>query len=352
MNFASDNWSGAAEPISASLQKHSSGFAPAYGDSELDQVVASQFNDIFEKEVAVYFVGTGTAANSLALSTMNRPGGFVFCHRESHLIEDECGAPEFFSSGARMSPIDGAMGRMDVAELKAAIERFDPVFVHHGQPMAVSVTQSTEAGSVYSLDELNEISAIAHSRGLSLHMDGARFANALVRLGATPAEMTWRAGVDVLSFGATKNGCWCAEAIVFFNPDQAKQLPFIRKRAAQLFSKTRFITAQLHAYLSDDLWIRLATHSNQMAERLVSGIESCNAASMAWPCESNEIFVVMPQGVADKLEEAGASFYPWPTPTWFKAAGSAEMGLFRLVTSFATTEQDVDQFIELLKQQG
>ena len=160
-----------------------SGFSPAYGASDLDQALERRFNDLFEKEVAVYFVGTGTAANSLALSSMNRPGGFVLCHREAHLIEDECGAPEFFTSGARMAPIDGEMGRMDPKLLLDGLKRFDPSFVHHGQPMAVSLTQSTESGSVYSIDQLNEIAEITHRYGLPLHMDGARFANAMVRLG-------------------------------------------------------------------------------------------------------------------------------------------------------------------------
>ena len=348
MNFASDNWAGAAKEIAASLQEHSDGFSPAYGASDLDQALERRFNELFEKKVAVYFVGTGTAANSLALSSMNRPGGFVLCHREAHLIEDECGAPEFFTSGARMAPIDGEMGRMDPKLLLDGLKRFDPSFVHHGQPMAVSLTQSTESGSVYSIDQLNEIAEITHRYGLPLHMDGARFANAMVRLGVTPAEMTWKAGVDVVSFGATKNGCWCAEAIVFFDPQAAKQLPFIRKRAAQLFSKTRFIAAQLHAYLDDDLWIRLATHANAMAERLIQGIQLKTQIEMAWPCESNELFVTMPTQLAEQLEQAGAKFYPWPVPNWFNHEMKSGEGLYRLVTSFATSEADVDQFLDLL----
>ena len=348
MNFASDNWAGAAKEVAASLQEHSVGFSPAYGASDLDRALERRFNELFEKEVAVYFVGTGTAANSLALSSMNRPGGFVLCHREAHLIEDECGAPEFFTSGARMAPIDGDLGRIDPEALREGLERFDPSFVHHGQPMAVSVTQSTEAGTVYSLDQLREIADMTHQHGLPLHLDGARFANAMVTLGTTPAEMTWKAGVDVISFGATKNGCWCAEAIVFFDPDRAKQLPFIRKRAAQLFSKTRFIAAQLHAYLDDDLWIRLATHANQMAQRLVAGIEQSSEIRMAWGCQSNELFVTMPKTLAKQLEQAGATFYPWPTPSWFAGQVTSGDSLYRLVTSFATSTSDVDQFVDML----
>ena len=348
MNFASDNWAGVAEQVADSLQRHRGGFSPAYGESDLDREVEKQFNEVFEKEVAVFFVGTGTAANSLALSAVSRPGGFVLCHRESHLIEDECGAPEFFTAGGRMAPIDGPMGKMGIETIKAAFKRIDPEFIHHGQPMAVSLTQATEAGSTYSVDQISEIAEISHSHGVPLHMDGARFANALVSLGVTPAEMTWKSGVDALSFGATKNGCWCAEAIVFFDPEKARQMPFIRKRAAQLFSKTRFITAQLNAYLKDDLWLQLATHANEMAKRLIQGIESSADVKMAWSCESNELFVTMPTELAEDLEKSGAKFYPWPVPCGIESQIENVCGLYRLVTSFATQQSDIDQFIDLL----
>ena len=348
MIFASDNWAGAADEIAESLQRHSGGFSPAYGESDLDKDLERRFNDLFEKEVAVFFVGTGTAANSLALTAVNRPGGFVLCHREAHLIEDECGAPEFFTCGARLAPIDGPLGKIDPNELRRGLERFDPTFVHHGQPMAVSVTQATEVGTVYSGDELSVIAEHAHAYGLPLHMDGARFANAMVRKGMTPAEMTWKSGVDVLSFGGTKNGCWCAEALVFFDPDMAKQLPFIRKRAAQLFSKTRFIAAQFHAYLDDDLWIRLATHANSMADLLAERLQRAQGVSIAWPCESNELFVTMPKELASGLEKQGARFYPWPVPAEFASKLSDGEGLFRLVTSFATTTEQIDQFIDAI----
>ncbi len=348
MIFSSDNWAGAAAEISESLQRHSAGFTPAYGASELDKALELRFNELFEKEVAVFFVGTGTAANSLALTAVNRPGGFVLCHREAHLIEDECGAPEFFTGGARLGPIDGELGKIDPDELRRGLQRFDPGFVHHGQPMAVSVTQATEVGTVYDCDEIALIAEHTHRFGLPLHMDGARFANAMVSLGKTPAEMTWRSGVDVLSFGATKNGCWCAEALVFFDPGRAKQLPFIRKRAAQLFSKTRFIAAQFHAYLDDDLWIRLATHANEMASRLAAGLASSSRVSIAWPCQSNELFVTMPKTLAAELMQQGAKFYPWPVPAEFEDRLREDDGLYRLVTSFATAREDVDAFLQLI----
>lgn len=348
MYFASDNWAGAADKIAQSLQDNATGYSPAYGASESDRRLEQRFNDLFEKEVAVFFVGTGTAANSLALSAMNRPGGFVLCHREAHLIEDECGAPEFFTSGARLAPIDGATGKMEPAALSRALQRFDPEFVHHGQPMAVSVTQATEVGTVYSSEALSELTEIAHQADLPVHMDGARFANALVRLDLTPAEMTWKCGVDVLSFGATKNGCWCAEALVFFDPAKAKQLPFIRKRAAQLFSKTRFIASQLHAYLDEDLWLDLARQANSMCDRLAQGLRQTPQVKIAWPSESNELFVVMSRQLAKQLQESDAHFYEWPLPMEMASQLDPSQGLYRFVTSFCTTTAEVDQFVDLI----
>ena len=348
MHFASDNWAGVADEITQSLIRHASGPAPAYGTSDLDRDLERRFNDLFEREVAVYFVGTGTAANALALSAVNRPGGFVLCHRESHLIQDECGAPEFFTSGARMGPIDGELGKIDPDELLLCFKRFDPGFVHHGQPMAVSITQGTEVGTCYSLAEIARIADHAHAAGVSVHMDGARIANALVRLGCSPAEMTWRSGIDVLSFGGTKNGCWCAEALIFFKPEMTAQVPYIRKRAAQLFSKTRFIAAQFHAYLDDDLWLRLATRANDAADRLAAGLVGSDVAWQAWPHQTNEVFAVMADDVAERLRECGAKFYPWPVPQSYRRQIAPGHRLQRLVTSFATQSAEVDDFLTAL----
>lgn len=209
-------------------------FAAAYGTSALDLSIEKRFNEIFEREVAVFFVATGTAANSLSLASIARPGGLTFCHSEAHVIEDECGAPDFFS-GMRMVAVEGPDGKMLPENLIERIARYPQDAVHHGRAAAITMTQATEAGTVYTLDEIDAIAKIAKENGLPLHMDGARFANALAALGTTPAEMTWKRGVDVLSFGGTKNGCWCAEAIVFFDPALAKDFAFLRKRTAQLF---------------------------------------------------------------------------------------------------------------------
>jgi threonine aldolase len=348
MIFTSDNWAGAHPAIAASLSVHSTGFSPAYGASELDRKVERSFNEIFGREVAVFFVGTGTAANALALSAVSRPGGVSFCHHDAHVVADECGAPEFFSQGARLAPVDGAEGKMDPIKLEAQIARYPREFVHAGQPMAITLTQATEAGTVYQPDEIRAISKIAKAHGLPLHMDGARFANALVALDMTPPEMTADLGVDFISFGATKNGCWCAEALVFLDPEMAVQVPFIRKRAAQLFSKSRFIAAQFDAYFKDDLWLDIARHSNRMAARLQQGIRASTHARLGWNSDANEVFPVISKTLAKTLMEKGAMFYEWTPPSSHPDLLGEDETLLRLVTSFATTEEDVDHFVALL----
>ena len=347
MIFASDNWSGAHPAVNAALSSYGEGMASAYGSSDLDKRVERRFDELFEREVAVFFVGTGTAANSLSFAAVNRPGGVVLCHREAHVIEDECGAPEFFTHGARMAPIDGPNGKIDPANLKRELTRFNPDFVHAGQPMAVTISQPGEAGTLYTPDEIETIAKIAHGRGLAFHMDGARFANGLVATGLSPAEMTWKRGVDILSFGATKNGCWCAEAVVFFDPEKAKQFPYIRKRGAQLFSKTRFVAAQLMAYLDGDLWLELAGHANRMADRLRAGFDASPHARQAWATHTNESFAILEKPMAEKLRKAGAVFYDWNPPHSAHDLLGEDETLARLVTSWSTAETDVDRFCEL-----
>lgn len=348
MFFASDNWAGAHPKIVDGLARHAKGFASAYGTSDLDQAVEKRFSQIFEREVAVFFVATGTAANSLALTAVNRPGGVTFCHREAHIIADECGAPEYLSGGGRLCAVDGALGRIDPQGLKDAIARFPAAFVHHGQPMAVSITQSTEIGTLYSLDQIDTIAAICRKEGLPLHLDGARFANALAGLDTTPAEMTWKRGVDIVSFGGTKNGCWCAEAVVFMDPAKADEFPFIRKRAAQLFSKSRFIAAQFEAYFEGGLWLETAAHANAMAARLAGHIERSGGLRLAWTPQANEVFAIMETGIADRLIEAGAVIHDWQPPAAETGLVGKGEALYRMVTSFATTAEDVDRFGELI----
>ncbi|MCX7303165.1 MAG: low specificity L-threonine aldolase [Hyphomicrobiales bacterium] len=348
MIFASDNWAGAHPRIAANLAAHASGYEPAYGNGELDARVQKKFAEIFEREVAVFFVGTGTAANALSLVSADRPGGLSFCHRESHIMDDECGAPEYFMGGSRLFAVDGALGRIDPESLAAAVGRFAVDNVHAGRPAAISITQATEVGTVYGLNHIRAISEVARKHSLPLHMDGARFANALVSLGATPAEMTWKSGVDIVSFGGTKNGCWCAEAVVMFDLDRAKEFSFIRKRAAQLFSKSRFIAAQFDAYFEGGLWLETAAHANAMASRLARHIAGSNKARLAWQPGANEVFAIMPEATAMMLQEKGARFYEWLKPARFDGGMADGEKLWRFVTSFATTADDVDRFGETI----
>ena len=350
MYFASDNWAGASEPIMNALMRHKDGYEPAYGDGPICESIEQRFQEIFETDCSVFVVGTGTAANALALSALTGPAGTVFCHKEAHIRVDECGAPEFLTSGARMWGLDGKHGKLSQEALQIGFQEVPHGVVHHGQPSAISLTQATEIGTLYSVEEITQLSAQAKDNGLAVHMDGARFANALVTLGVTPAEMTWKAGVDVLSFGATKNGAWCAEAVVFFNKDYAKDFIYRRKRAGQLFSKMRFAAAQFEGYFENDHWLDNARHSNAMAARLVKGLEAMDHTRVAWPSGSNEVFAIVPKQAAQKATAAGAVFYDWPSfgldPE--ECPGEDEV-LLRLVSSFSTTTEEVDQFLDCLK---
>jgi len=346
MIFASDNWAGAHPAIASALSDNTHGFAPAYGNSLLDRRVEQRFRDIFERDVAVFFVATGTAANALSLTAVNKAGGVCFTHSEAHVIADECGAPEYFTGGARLVPVEGPLSRIDPARLDEAIRRYSADFIHAGRPMAVSITQATESGTVYGLDHIAAIGKVCREHGVPLHMDGARFANALVRLGCSPAEMSWRSGVDILSFGGTKNGCWCAEAIVIFDPDKARDMPYLRKRAAQLFSKSRFVAAQFDAYFENGLWLSLARHANSMTERLAAHVEVSGRLRLAWKTEANEAFIVMSDTTRDELKNAGVVFNPWHAGA--NAALAPGEAIYRFVTSFATTAEEIDQFGKLI----
>lgn len=346
MHFASDNWAGAAPEIVHAIAEEAKRYAGAYGASALDRSVNDLFGSVFERDVAVFFVATGTAANSIALAATDRPGGVVLCHSDSHIVADECGAVSFQTGGSRLRSLAGRCGKISAADLKAAINTYSPDFVHGGQAMAISITQATEAGTTYSLEEIASISDVARSHGLPLHMDGARFANALVALDVSPAEMTWRSGVDLLSFGGTKNGCIAAEAIIVFDPALAEQLPYLRMRAGHLFSKMRFVSAQFRAYLKDDLWLGLAAHANAMADRLREAIGASGTADLAWHTETNEVFVAMPAALARRLRESGAEFHDWPHTRDFVPSG--DKVLIRLVTSFATEPDHIETFAGML----
>lgn len=337
MNFASDNVTGASPEILAALNAASDGAVMSYGQDEYTQRLENQFNELFETEVTIFPVATGSAANALALSVMTPPFGAIYCHRESHINVDECGAPEFYTGGAKLITLLGSDGKIHSADLAAVLASSGAGVVHHVQPAAVSITQATEAGTVYSLDEIHAIAEVTRSHDLYLHVDGARFANAVVSLGCSPADVTWRAGVDVLCFGATKNGAMAAEAVVFFNQTLAKTFGYRRKRGGHLFSKMRFLSAQLEAYLKDDLWVRNADHANQMARKLAQGLVGLPGVKLCYPVEANEIFIELPEAVIQGLLADGFYFYRW---------GGQDSTTIRLVTAFNTKEIDVTDFIE------
>ena len=339
ISFSSDNIVGASPEVLEALIACNAGNTHPYGNDEHTLRVERMFSDIFEREVSVFLVPTGTAANSLCLATMTPPWGSIFCHPQAHINNDECGAPEFYTSGAKIQVIDGANAKIDPVRLRAAV-RNKVGDVHTVQPSCVSITQATEAGSVYTGAEIQEIGDICRSAHVRLHMDGSRLANALVSAGCSLADMTWRAGVDALSFGATKNGALCAEAIVLFDKTLEKELAYRRKRAGHLFSKMRFLSAQMDAYLTDDLWLRNARHANAMAKRLEDGIRHLKDVEILAPTKANILFCRMPITLSNSLLAAGFVFY---NNRW-------EPGVVRFVTSFATDAEDVDRLIAYAKQ--
>jgi threonine aldolase len=268
VNFGSDNVTPACDAVMQAVNAANVGTAVSYGGDDLTARLQRRASELFETEVAIYPVTTGTAANSLALSQIAAPFGAIYCYEAAHIVTDECGAPEFFTGGAKLIGLPAPDGKITPSQLTHALSFAEEMGVHHVKPAAISVTQATEWGTVYTSEEVAALSVLAKVSGLRLHMDGARFANALVHLHCSPAEATWKSGVDVLSLGATKNGALCAEAVVFFDPALAADFERRRKRAGHLWSKMRFLSAQLLAYLSDDLWLNNARHANAMAEAL------------------------------------------------------------------------------------
>ena len=336
--FASDNISSACPEVMEALAKANEANSPSYGEDPWTRDLAVRLGEIFETPVTVFPVTTGTAANALALSTLTPAFGKIFCHELAHINTDECGAPELFTGGAKLIDMPGANGRITAQALEETI--YGAGNVHHAQPASVSITQACESGTVYSIEEIEAIAAVAHSHNLSMHMDGARFANALVTLGVTPAQMTWQAGIDVLSFGGTKNGCLAAEAVVFFKPELVGDFPFLQKRAGQLLSKSRFISSQFAGYLADDVWMRNARQANAMAQRLSKGLADLPGLELAYPTQSNEVFVVMPAELIDRLSATGLAINDE------ELDGKA----VRFVAAWNTTESEVDALLAVLSE--
>ncbi len=332
--FHSDNTAGASPAIAAAMLDACQGLEGPYGADQYSQQVEAKLSELFETDTSVFLVPTGTAANCLSLASMTPPWGAVLCHAESHINNDECGAPEFFTHGAKLISVAGDNSKIDPRALamQAQIKRGD---VHSVQASSVSISQATESGSIYSLDEIAAINEVCQAQDLALHMDGARFANALVSLNCSAAEMTWKNGVKALSLGATKNGALGVDAIVLFDKDLAQELAYRRKRSGHLLSKMRLFSAQMNAYLKDDLWLHNARHANAMALRLQTGLQAIDGVEMLGSTESNILFCRLPDSYIQGLLELGFGFYH---DRWGK-------GIIRLVTSFAHTHEQIDSFI-------
>src|SRR5262245_18697800 len=349
MNFASDNTAGIAAPILEAIGKANTGYALGYGNDDWTKRVETRFAELFEHEVAGFLVPTGTAANALALAHLAPPWGAVLCHLESHVAVDECGAPEFFGGGVKLIGLPGEGSKIAAATLRRALEDGPWGGPHHVSASVLSLSQATECGTIYRVAEIRELTDIAHRHSVAVHMDGARLGNALARMNVSPADATWRAGIDALSFGATKGGAMGAEAVIFFDRKRGANMQDRRKRGGALASKHRFVAAQMEAFLQDDLWFKLARHANAMADALSAGLTAAGCKPV-WPVEANEVFAPLSAALDQKLKAAGAAYYPWKSQSLPPNASiAADQTLMRFVTSFQTTQDDVDRFLATIR---
>lgn len=337
IEFRSDNAGRAALEILDALVRANRGSALGYGGDAWTAALQRRFSELFETEVRVFPVATGTAANALALAAAGPPWGLVYCSAAAHINTSEANATGFFGGGLKLVPVDGPHGKIGAAALAETLAAIPSGQPHRGRPALVNVTQATDLGAVYAVEEIAAIGEVAKRHKLRLHLDGARFANAVARLGCPPAELTWRAGVDIMSFGATKNGGALCDAIVVFDPDLADGLAMHLRRAGQVWSKMRFASAQLLAYVEDDLWLRMARASNAVAARLAEGLAGVPGLAPAAPVEANEIFLDLPAATMDALEAEGFLFYR-------RGANSA-----RFVCRFDATGEEADALVAALR---
>lgn len=342
LDFTSDNTVGIADEVWAALGAARAGVAPSYGGDDWSAALNERFSRVFERDVSVFPLFTGTAANALAIAALTPSFGAVLAHEGAHIEGDECGAVEFFA-GNKIVLLAGEAGRIDPAALTAALAALPAGLARKVQPSVLSLTQVTECGTLYRPEQIRQLTDIARGRGLKVHMDGARFANAVVSSGAAPADLTWRAGVDVLSFGATKNGGLAAEAVIFFDSALADGFQHRRHQAGQTASKMRFLSAQLLALLEDDVWLRLAGHANACAAQLAEGLAATGLAPL-WPVEANEVFAALPPPLAAELKAQGVGF--------LVRGETGGRVIVRFVTSFQTQAEDVARLLQLVRQAG
>ncbi len=340
MDFSSDTSAPAHPNVIEALKAVNQGNAASYGADSVTQRLHGQLADLFEtKDFDFWLCASGTAANALALSLLCPPIGGVLCHKYAHIAEDERGAPEFFTGGGKLILLSGAHGRIEAAELSAALSHMDPGFVHATPPSVLSLTNLTESGTAYSPDQIADYAQIARKAGLTVHMDGARLGNVLISTGASPARMSWQAGIDILTLGLTKCGAIGAEIIMLFGRRRAQfaELKARAKRAGHMPPKMRYLAAQAEALLQDNLWLDLSSHANQRAKKFTEIILGISGARLAHPVEGNEVFVNLSEDLVQKLNQSGAKFYPWPD------------GSYRFVCHWTTPQADIDQIGDILK---
>ena len=338
MHFLSDNTAAAHPDILRAITQANAGHAPGYGADGFTEEAEKLLEAMFDTDVRAFLVTTGTAANALALSAMTPPYGGILCHEEAHINTDECGAPEFFT-GAKLIPLPGEHGKLTPAGVKRRLAAFAHG-EHQVKPAVLSISNPTESGVLYTPGEVRALADLAHEHDMLLHVDGARFANAVAALDCHPDDLAGRAGVDALTLGATKNGALMAEAVLFFRTALAVEFPRRRKRAGQLVSKSRYLGVQFVAWLRDDLWLELALHANAMARLLSARLEAVEAADIATPVQTNMVFAWLPRKLHEALVEEGAEYYCWRE--------EHERVLARLVCSWQTTEEEVEAFATAL----
>jgi threonine aldolase len=331
-DFASDNTAAICPPAWATLAEANADAEISYGDDKWTRRVVTRVREIFETDCEVFLIFNGTAANALALAQLCRSYHGVLCHENAHSQTDECGAPEFFSGGAKLIPTPGKNGKLDLGNMQAALQRYRDV--HSPKPRVLSLTQATEFGTIYRRDEIEAICAFAREHSMFVHMDGARFANAVAALECAPRTITWEAGVDVLCFGGTKNGTGAGELVVFFKKELAQEFDYRAKQGGQLASKMRFLAAPWVGLLTDNAWIENARHSNRCAQLLAQKLAAALKTEPVFPCQANAVFLRLPEQLAARLHERGWRFYKFIDPD-----------IYRLMCAWSTTEQQIDEFI-------
>lgn len=348
MMFASDNWAGACPEVQEALAKLGPDVSPAYGGDELTQTLDEKLSEIFETPVQSLIVATGSAANALALSAFAKPAGITLTHRNAHICADEYNGPERVNPGLKIRGLEGHASKLTLDGLQNVLSLFPNGESRQGRLTSLSLTQATELGQVYTADEIAALSRPAKALNMGVHMDGARFANALAHLNCSPADITWKVGVDCLSLGFTKNGAWCGDILIFFNDSDVTDVNYVRKQMGHNFSKPRFVSAQILAMLNNDTWLNNARGANQQASFLASGLVASDKAQVPLMPQANEVFAYFSSRDIQRLQDEGAAFYPWPDEDIPAEFRQTDKTLMRLVCSFATTSEDVDVFLRKL----